>query len=68
MDIVASPVSSDEPSDRYPDPSSQPHADDLHNTQYVTTQETADEPSELQKPPLLKHVYVDRTIPYDCPI
>lgn len=62
MDFVTSPESNDEPSARFPDPSAPADANDLHNTQYITTQEAAEQPSELRKPPLLKHVYVVQSI------
>ncbi|KAK5072593.1 hypothetical protein LTR64_004932 [Lithohypha guttulata] len=55
MDIVASPVSDTKSAtSRFPDPSRP--SGDLMNSQYITTQEASDHPSELTKPPLLKHV------------
>lgn len=62
MDIVASPVSSDEPSaERFNDLTKPPPPGNLYAAQYVTTQEDSEHPSELSKPPLLKHVCVSQT-------
>lgn len=59
MDVVASPVSSENPpSTRFSDPTKSPSDKiDLHLSQHITTEEESDHASVQQQPhPLLKHV------------
>ena len=58
MDFVSSPVSDEQrPPNRLPD-RTKPKPDLFLSSDHITTQEASEHPSPLQKPPLLKHVYV----------